>query len=245
MWERPVPGAKYVIGADPAYGSSPEADRSVITVYRCYADCIEQVAEYASAETSTKQCAWVIAYLGGLYKDVMVNLEINGPGISVDEEIQSLKQNTSSLAAVNNPLFHNCLGNMRDFFYKRTDSMGGGLVRHWKTTNDTKWGMLNRYKDLFEQGKVKINSLHCLEEMRKIVISEGMVIEASGRNKDDRVIATGLAITAWDRWRRKENRGPQYNYKERQEGGAAPANDPVKNLTNHFLSRMAKPMRNS
>ena len=63
LWEEPIDSAYYVIGADPAYGSSDWADRFCIQVYRCYADGLDQVAEFATSELNTYQFAWVICYL--------------------------------------------------------------------------------------------------------------------------------------------------------------------------------------
>ena len=58
VWEEPVDTAYYVIGADPAYGSSDWADRFCIQVFRAYADGLEQVAEFATSELNTYLFAW-------------------------------------------------------------------------------------------------------------------------------------------------------------------------------------------
>jgi hypothetical protein len=92
IWEEPVDTAYYVIGADPAYGSSDWADRFCIQVFRCYADGLDQVAEFATSEMNTYQFAWVIAHLGGAYKNSTLNLEINGPGQAVINELKNLKR---------------------------------------------------------------------------------------------------------------------------------------------------------
>ena len=70
IWEEPIDSAYYVIGADPAYGSSDWADRFCIQVFRCYADGLDQVAEFATHEMNTYQFAWVIAHLAGAYKKI-------------------------------------------------------------------------------------------------------------------------------------------------------------------------------
>jgi hypothetical protein len=69
IWEEPIDTAYYVIGADPAYGSSDWADRFCIQIFRCYADGLDQVAEFATSELNTYQFAWVIAHLAGAYKN--------------------------------------------------------------------------------------------------------------------------------------------------------------------------------
>ena len=56
--------------------------------------------------------------------------------------------------------------------------------------------MLNYMKDYFERQMMDIYSMDLLEEMKGIV-RDGGSIEAAGRGKDDRVIATALACVAW------------------------------------------------
>lgn len=216
IWEQPDPRGSYVIGCDPAFGSSGDADRTVITLFRCYADRLIQVAEYCSPETSTYQCAWVIAYLGGLYGDVMLNLEINGPGKAVYQELKILKDSMAKLpkTELNND-WRDCLSRMRDFLYNRIDSLGGGYVRHWQTTFDTKQLIMFRLRDMMELGCLVIKSLGCLEEMRRTVI-EGGSIEASGRGKDDRVMAAALASWAWEQWVRPGMKANGRTYEEEQ-----------------------------
>ena len=51
-------------------------------------------------------------------------------------------------------------------------------------------------KDYFERGMMNIVSLDLIEEM-KTIVRDGGSIEASGRNKDDRVIAAALASAAF------------------------------------------------
>ena len=66
VWEEPVPGARYAIGFDPAYGRNDNADNNVICVARCFADKWVQVAEYASNNHTAGQSAWVMAHLAGM-----------------------------------------------------------------------------------------------------------------------------------------------------------------------------------
>lgn len=235
IWETPNRFGKYVIGCDPAYGSSAEADHTVITVFRCYADKLIQVAEYSSPSTSTYQCAWVLCYLAGLYGDVMVNLEITGPGTAVFQEMQQLQQETATYNQSDNLELRNCLAHMRNFLYKKADSLSGGVVNQWRTSFDIKRTLLNRHKDMMERDIVQIRSLACLEEHRKIVVGEGGGIAASGRNKDDKVIAAALATYAWAEWVKPQMsaQGHTYEYVKmiEEKGGE----DIVSNLFRRFL----------
>jgi hypothetical protein len=51
-------------------------------------------------------------------------------------------------------------------------------------------------KDYFERGMLDVYSTDLIEEM-KTIVRDGSSIMASGRNKDDRVIATALAAAAY------------------------------------------------
>jgi hypothetical protein len=133
IWEQPDDAAFYSIGADPAYGSAHWADRSVVEVYRCYADRFEQVAEFCTPEITTYKFAWVICYIAGCYRNSMVNLEINGPGEAVLGEIDNLRRQASMLgASPQGKAIRDVVGHMRYFLYRRLDSPFGGGVYGWK-----------------------------------------------------------------------------------------------------------------
>jgi hypothetical protein len=198
IWEEPIDTAYYVIGADPAYGSSDWADRFSIQVFRCYADGIDQVAEFATSELNTYQFAWVIAHLAGAYKNSTLNLEVNGPGQAVINELRNLKRQASvtpieqggrELMAV--------LSHMTNYIWRKNDTLGGiSNSIGWLTTHASKERMLNYFKDYFERDIMRVHSMELLEEMKGIV-RDGGSIQAPGRGKDDRVIAAALAAAAY------------------------------------------------
>ncbi len=197
IWEEPIDTAYYVIGADPAYGSSDWADRFCIQVYRCYADGMEQVAEFATSEMNTYQFAWAIAHLAGAYKNSTLNLEVNGPGQAVINEIRNLKRQAVALGGRAGHDLMDVLGSMQNYIWRRNDSMSGMSNSFgWMTTTQTKERMLSYMKDYFERGMMAIYSEELLEEM-KTIVRDGGSIQATGRNKDDRVIASGLACAAY------------------------------------------------
>jgi hypothetical protein len=196
IWEEPVPNAYYVVGADPAYGSSDWADRFCIQVYRCYADGMEQVAEFATSELNTFQFAWVICYLAGAYGNSLLNLEVNGPGQAVINEMRNLRRQAMSLPASEARHLNDVLGNMQHYLWRRNDSFGISNSIGWVTTHSSKERMLNYLKDYFERGMLKVYSEECIDEMKGIV-REGGTIAAAGRSKDDRVIASALATAAF------------------------------------------------
>jgi hypothetical protein len=158
---------------------------------------MEQVAEFATSEMNTYQYAWVIAHLAGAYKNSTLNLEVNGPGQAVINEIKNLKRMAVAMGGTVGHGLMDVLGSMTNYIWRRNDTLGGlsnsiGYI----TTSQTKERMLNYMKDYFERGMMDIKSMDTLEEMKSIVRENGF-IGAPGRNKDDRVIACALATVCW------------------------------------------------
>ena len=197
IWQQPIDTAYYVIGADPAYGSSDWADRFCIQVFRVYADGLDQVAEFATSELNTYQFAWVIAHLAGAYKNSTLNLEVNGPGQAVINELRNLKRLATAMQGRMATDMMDVLGSMQNYIWRRNDTMGGlSNSIGFLTTSSSKERMLSYMKDYFERGMMGIFSMDLLEEMKGIVRENGF-IGAPGRGKDDRVIAAALATIAW------------------------------------------------
>lgn len=74
----------------------------------------------------------------------------------------------------------------------------GGLSNSigWLTTAASKERMLSYMKDYFERGMMTVLSTELIDEM-KTIVRDGGAILATGRNKDDRVMATALACAAY------------------------------------------------
>jgi hypothetical protein len=91
----------------------------------------------------------------------------------------------------------NVYGSMSNYIWRRNDTLGGmSNSIGWLTTAATKERMLSYMKDYFERGMLEVYSTDLIEEM-KTIVRDGSSIMASGRNKDDRVIATALAAAAY------------------------------------------------
>ncbi len=197
VWEKPQPNAKYVIGVDPAFGSSEEADSTVISVWRCFSDKLVQVAEYASPITTTQNCAWVLGHLAGEYRDCMINLEYHGGGGEVAMEMKHLRQSIQFGGLMNvarDMKVEHALDSARWFYWRRPDSIGGQPSAHHFTTNgQNKPIALNRMNDAYISNQLIVRSVPLLEEMTTMK-REGDRIAASGRNKDDRVMSGMLAV---------------------------------------------------
>lgn len=201
IWYPPVSGGYYAMGVDPAYGRSDNKDRHSIQVFRCYADRAVQVAEYCTDNYESKNVAWVMCHLAGLYKNVYINYEINGPGNVVKNELEHLSQ-LFRVGYLNKRAQE---AGMVDFFnyvswylYHRADSMGSGFAYGFSTTANSKFMIMNQYRDAYSSNMLELNSIELLEEMQTLV-QNGSEICASGTNKDDRVYSTALALEAWVR----------------------------------------------
>jgi terminase large subunit-like protein len=217
VWEQPDPLGVYVISGDPAYGSSTDSDRYCIQVLKCFADGVDQVAEFATTECTAYAFAWIIAHLAGGYRESTVILEINGPGNAVWQEFQRLQQTAGYTTnyQVNQGLL-DVVGNVRNYLYHRPDSLAGNFAWHFKTTNEQKEMFMNEFRDTFERGLLVMRSEDLLDEMKTITHDDGVIGAGSSRQKDDRAIAMGLAIHAWkdsilpDLWERRWTRAEHF-----------------------------------
>ena len=202
IYEPPIKGAKYAIGVDVAYGRNAENDRHCIEVFRCFADKMIQVAEWTTNLPESRHVAWVLAHLAGSYRDCMINLEVSGPGLNVMTEMKLLRQDIEfhKLFAVE-PTFdaRQALSQARWFLYHRPDTPGQGYMYNWKTNHDNKQEMFNGFRDAYSTDQVIVRSSPLLNEMTTLV-QNGVAIQASARNKDDRPFAAGLACYAWRHW---------------------------------------------
>lgn len=201
IWEEPHPNGVYVMGVDPAYGRTDDKDCHSIQVYRCFADKMVQVAEYASYVPETYQVTWVMCHLAGAYKDIWINLEVNGPGFAIQQEMRHLKQMLVAgvFSSQPNPLDQDVFSAVKSYLYKRPDSLGAGYCYFWKTTADNKLTILNQLRDTYTLRMLRVRSIPLLEEMERVV-QNGSEIKGEGRSKDDRVFASALACKAWIEW---------------------------------------------
>jgi hypothetical protein len=210
VWEEPDEGSVYVVSADVAFGANEKNDRSAIQVLKCYADGLDQVAEYAWPLINSRAFAWVIASLLGWYagetSDVYLILELNGPGEATWNELQSLKRLLSSgyrAVPVQQKGLRDIFNNVRNYIYTRSDSMGGGHAWQWKTTSQLKITIMERLRDFVSNGMLRIRSLETIEEMRSVA-RDGDSIEAQGTKKDDRVISLALGVRCWEERARRQ-----------------------------------------
>ena len=219
IWEFPKRGGVYVLGADPAYGASENNDRSCIQVFRCYADKLEQVAEFCSPLCDTYQFAYICAYLSGAYGPAhgslsMLNLEINGPGQAVKQELNNMKRNISDAGGATGEM-RDFIGSVRSYLYRRVDSVGKSFALDWKTNIDSKERMMNALNDALARQLLVLKSVDMVEEMRTVIRENGSITHA-GHTHDDRVIAAALAAVAYSDYMRTEAAKARQFYEEQK-----------------------------
>jgi hypothetical protein len=205
VWEEPNSEGVYVFALDPAYGENENNCNSAIEVLRCYADGVDQVAEYAWPLQTTRHLAWTLAALMGWYgasprAECRYILELNGPGTAVFNEIKALKfyieNSPSARKSVEEQGLANIFRNVRTYIYTRPDSMGAGYNYHWLTNTRLKITIMEQLRDIASAGKLRIRSLDLIEELRSIS-RDGDSIGAPTSLRDDRAVAMALANYYW------------------------------------------------
>ena len=241
VWEEPIDEATYVVGCDPAYGRTDNADRHAISVWRCFADKMVQVAEYADNKSETHQAAWVLAYLCGVYKNCIVNIELTGPGRAVFKEFDDKRmQYRSELYSkeAKERDWEDFLGTARYYLYHRPDALGAGYAYHTELTWSVKGRVLNQFRDSFTTGILMIRSAPLCDEMLGVV-QDGSEIAAPGSLKDDRVFAAMYAHMAYKDWVQAGmiSRGQTYQAVLESE---QPSITPGKSMVRHIVTNFWK-----
>ncbi len=206
IWEEPVADSIYIVSADPAFGHDERNNNSAAQVLRCYADGIDQVAEYASASIQPHHFAWLLWTLIGYYGSTKTGcrvyfiLEINGPGEEVWRQFQSTEQivrNGYLRTAAREKGIADIFQNAQKYIYTRSDSMNAGQSWQWKTHEQNKVQIMEACRNYFHNGSFLVRSMEMIEEMRTIT-RDGDSIGAENFNRDDRTFSAALGIRAWD-----------------------------------------------
>jgi hypothetical protein len=202
IWEWPNERGVYVMGADPAYGSSEWADEFAACILRCYADKAEQVLEVGTTAWTEQQFAWVIAHLAGFYGGrrggCVLALEMQGPGGAVFNELKNLQRMAGSLPS-KDPRSEalGVVAGIQNYYYKRQDTFTVGFALQWQTNAREKIRMFSTLRGYFGRDMVLVSSTGCLQQFRNIH-QTGDKIGGEGRAKDDRVVALCIATVAWN-----------------------------------------------
>lgn len=205
IWQEPSDQGVYVIGADCAFAGNKDSDAHAAHVLRCYADKAVQVAEFRDPFMTTTQYAWVLAHLAGAYSgrfhQCWLNLETNGPGTSVLEELNKVQQMAGAIPDMllkdEKNIFSNVVPNIAYFIGLNPRGVNTkNYTIGWNTSNQTRSWIFNTFRSVWAQKLVEVNSKWLLREMR-YVSQDGKDIVVEGKAKSDRVVAAALAAHHW------------------------------------------------
>ena len=175
VWEKPQEGFRYVLGVDSSEGTGN--DNACIEVLN--ASTGNQAAEFASPNIPPDELASYVLELAKRYNRALIVPEINSSGISLVDHIKT----------------------KYGFIYKRQvfdkRSREQKEMLGWRTTSVTKPKLVHDLEEAVRMDDIAINSREAVAEMQTFVRTEEQGQQgygAEGINKDDRVIALGLAV---------------------------------------------------
>ncbi len=243
IWEEPKPHGKYVIGFDVAFGRNDHKDGNVIVVFRCFADKMVQVAEYATYGVDVRYASWAFFHLCAAYDDVMGNIEIGGPGHLVMMEFQHLREllgaehNQDKVKERN---WEDANSNARWYLFHKPDSLGKGYIFNFQTNWSSKPRLMHALRSAHATHELDIRSRKLYEEMLIVRVDEDGYIGAPESTdtdaKDDRVFATALAHLAWSDWIKKDMLARNETYENAMREQDAPQPTKTRNV-NDFVYR--------
>lgn len=170
VWEEPVSGEFYVIGADVAEGLE-HGDFSSVDVLR--ASDGGQVAQW-HGHTSPDTLGQIIVALARKYNHAYVGVERNNHGLTTLTEIQNL--NYDNL-----------------YYQKDPETNKTGNRAGWLTTRKSKPAMINQLAAELRDMDHGIVCKETLDEMKTYIINDKGETEAMPKCFDDRVISRAIA----------------------------------------------------
>ena len=173
IYEAPIPGVSYVIGADGAQGIK-DGDES--TAYVLKLPQMEEVACFSDV-IKPSEFAGVLNYLGLLYNKALIGLEINDPGgFAANEKLMDFYS------------YPNLYYRANPYESSSTDMLYG-----WKTDKNTRPIMIRDFDDDIQNGRIYIKSKKVLTQMKTFVKLKDGKIGASAGKHDDLIMAAMIA----------------------------------------------------
>jgi hypothetical protein len=238
VWDRPrdTVGVRYVLGCDPAHGTTANSDRCVIQVLRAYADRLEQVAELSLRNVPCYKCAWALLILVCGYPGITC-VEVQGGGAAIIDEVRRFQ---GGIAAGYNPALLRHfppIHGMQHYLYRRPDSLsrGNGTLMHWSTGHNNRERMLSTLRDYVERHLLICRSLAFISELSTMARTPDGDVQPMGTKCNDRVMAMALAHMAYVDGEAWNIGGTQYTYdyegfKEERAAGLADAPYTLSNM---------------
>lgn len=190
IWDREVEGLQYVIGADVAEGivrDQGNVSRSQITTRdeRDFSAAIvlevQSGAHVASWHglVEPHRYASILAALGMLYNTALLVPERNGPGIAVVHALVN---------TIRYPRLY------VDKFFDPTARSDPEANIGWQTNRTSRKLLISRIHEWLEDRRATTRDAALLKEMRSVQLTRDGTERAQGLDKDDRVMALGMAL---------------------------------------------------
>lgn len=178
VWERPVQGGEYVIGADVAEGLK-NGDYSVADVIDT--KTLKTVARWRG-HVDPDQFGYVLEKLGRLYNYAIIGCEINNHGLAVVQRLRDLFYTN---------LYRREKGT-DELFEESTAKLG------WKTDIRTKPLMIDYLAEAIRERMIDDKDIVFIEEAMTYVIDDNGRTNAEEGNFDDTVIAKAIALQMFE-----------------------------------------------
>lgn len=174
IYSKPDPLSNYVMGVDTSEGKI-DGDKSSVVVLNCKTFAV--VAEY-NGLLEPDILAFHVKDWGELYNNALAVVEINNHGLATLNELK----------AVYSHVYHRKVFDKRAAEWK--ESIG------WQTNIKTKPILISKLAESIRNG-LDIPSAEIVNELMTFVYQDDGTTSASEGKKDDRVIATALAVQGY------------------------------------------------
>jgi hypothetical protein len=192
IWDHPRDNFEYVIGVDTAEGRVKDRSAADRRKQFSYSD---NRPDYSAAvvlemESSMHVATWhgymtpdefatVCAAIGWYYNTALVVPEINGPGLVVVTRLAETFQ-------------YNNLYRTRMFNVMERDPWQPQWG--WRTDMHSRKLLIARIHEALNGGHLFTRDRHLIDELRTLEFDDQGVERGKGKNKDDRVLALGMAL---------------------------------------------------
>lgn len=176
LWQEPIDGHEYIIGADVAVGVGDEGDNSAFHVIDMIT--MEQVAEFYSKKIPPHIFAMILSKIGMYYNTALIAVENAGPGLAVLDKLQ-------------HSLYY------ENLYYTRSRSQERVGISTNRTSRPV---ILESMQSYIQNNLVHVYSPRLVRELNTFIFDHSKKrAEASTGNHDDLVMAFALAIYARDK----------------------------------------------
>lgn len=193
-WDEINPYATYIVGVDPAFSTEPDSCNSAFEVLECYADRIEQVAEFSINTIDLQRFALLVLYVATKY-NAIINYEVQGGGQAFMPFLQNVYYLKRTIKGGNIWEEIKSAG-LREYIYRRRDSLGNqgakGVVMTWELKRRA-FGNLQAY---LNNEMLIIRSHSLIDEIRNISFEAGEFVQKRKRSTD-RLMALLIALIAY------------------------------------------------